>query len=482
MNIIERIKRLFRPRVKPVFTRVPHLAGRRSRETIDVTNEFPFSQAFYILPPPDADSTWRSYNLDSKTLSRMAPADLMSLLVDISPEISRALFDFIRMMNPGYEVLALQPGTEEQDGPGQALVDDFLDRLKEIYGATEIQINRLILAGFLRGAFFAEVVLDEGGRLAVDLATPDPYSARFRKLSDPVRGIVYQLGQWQAGRWRDLTEPTVRYIPVDPVPGSPYGRSLVGPALFSAIFLIGMLHDLRRVVQQQGYPRLDLSIDLERLRLAMPADLESDPEAMKNWIDSIIDEVETVYNALEPDDAYIHTDVIGVNRPVGAVNADSLGAIDGLIRAIERMIIRALKTMPLLFGVNEATTETHANRQWELHAAGIKSLQHLLEQLLEHLLEQALRAGGIQAEVQFRFAELRASEMLRDAQTEAMLISNATAKYEAGWISQDEASLEVTGHEADQVGPRRQAGASIAPQIIQDGNQQAQPIGRQNGR
>lgn len=33
------------------------------------------------------------------------------------------------------------------------------------------------------------------------------------------------------------------------------------------------------------------------------------------------------------------------------------------IRAIERMLFRALKTMPRLMGSNEATSETHANRQ-----------------------------------------------------------------------------------------------------------------------
>jgi len=464
MNLWDRIKSIFAP-MPTITLSLPRPGGYRLRNTVDTTSDFPFSQALYVVPPPDADTTWRTYNLDSKTLSRMAPADLIGLLIDISPDISRALFDFIRMMNPGYEVMALRPGTEEQDMRGQAVIDDYLDLLKELYGAEEVQINRLILNGFLRGAFFAESVLDDAGRLPVDLATPDPYSARFRKVNDPVRGTIYELGQWQAGKWVTLAKPTIRYVPIDPAPGSPYGRSMVAPALFSSIFLIGMLHDLRRVVQQQGYPRLDIAIDLEKLRLAMPASLESDPEAMQNWINGIVNEVKTVFASLQPDDAYVHTDNVSVNRPVGTVNADSLGAIDGLIGAIERMLVRALKTMPLLFGLNEAVSETHANRQWELHAAGIKSLQHLLEQLLEHLLTQVLRAQGIQADVQWRFAELRASEMLRDAQTEAMLIANAAAKRDEGWITQDEAALEVVGHEAVD---EAQAQEAAEPIIVED--------------
>jgi len=161
-----------------------------------------------------------------------------------------------------------------------------------------------------------------------------------------------------------------------------------------------------------------------------------------------------MYGRLEPDDAYVHTDVVKVNRPVGAVDASSLGAVDSLIRAVERMAIRGLKTMPLLMGSNEAVSETHANRQWEIHVAGIKAVQHLAEQMIERLLTLALQMQGLRAVVTFRFAELRASEEFRDAQTAAAIIENAKQKYLAGWISQDEAALEVVGHAPDRPTPR----------------------------
>lgn len=478
MSIIATIKGWFSPSPSPAPRRPRLATGQRARATINDGGDYPFFSALYVMPPPDADTSWRTQKLDSKTLDRMSPARLLELLVNISPEVSRALFDFIRMFNPGWEILALRPGTEEQDARGQAALDDFFKQLDALYGSRDVTINRLILAGFMRGSFFAELALGEDERTAIDLVTPDPYSARFRKAEDPLRGAIYQLGQYQAGGWTDIDAPTVAYIPIDPLPNSPYGRALVAPAIFTSIFLIGLLHDLRRVVAQQGYPRLDLSIDLERLREAMPASLEGDAGAFENWVNDVIAEVQTVYGALEPDDAYIHTDVVQVNRPVGAVNADSLGAIDGLIMALERMATRALKTMPLLMGLDEGGSETHANRQWELHAAGIKAIQHLLEALLERLLTVALRAQGIQAEVKYRFSELRASEMLRDAQTEAMRIANEKAKYDNGWTSQDEASLAITGRPADAPGPRAQAAAP--PEIVQ-GDGENEEVERVNG-
>jgi hypothetical protein len=46
-----------------------------------------------------------------------------------------------------------------------------------------------------------------------------------------------------------------------------------------------------------------------------------------------------------------------------------------------------------------------------------------------------------------KFAEIRAAEMLRDAQSEEKRIANAQAKRNEGWISDEEASVEITGHE-----------------------------------
>lgn len=407
-----------------------------------------------LFAPVSAESDWRTLELDSGTLDTLSPSELMELLADVSPDISRALWDFLRLSNPGWEARALRPGTDELDEAGQAALAAFIAALGAEYGSFDVVLNRLFVGAFLRGAFFAELVLDRRGRVPLDLVTPDPVTARFRRVDDPDRGPLWRLCQGQGVHIIDLNRPTILYVPVDPLPGSPYGRPLAAPALFSSLFLLGLLHDLRRVVAQQGYPRLDLAVSLERLMAAMPADLEADSEALKNWVAATISEVQTVFNGLQPDDAYIHTDVVTVNRPVGAVDASSLGGVDGLIKSLERMLTRALKTMPLLMADMAGASEANANRQWEVHAAGIKSLQHLAENLLSRLLTMALQAQGLPATVEFRFAELRAAEMLRDAQTENLQITNARAKYDAGWTSQDEAAEAVTGHAADVPEPR----------------------------
>ena len=414
-----------------------------------------------VYGPISAEDTWAGLDLDSRALSRMSPTKLLELLAELSPEVSSALWSFLRMCNPGFEATAMRPsGKMPATGAHQAALDAFLATLKQRYGSPDVVIGRLFTGAFLRGAIMAELVLDNSGRAPLDIATPDPASARFREMADPELGRVWQLGQWQGGNFVPLDRETIRYVPVDPLPGHPEGRAIAAPALFAAVFLLAMLHDIRRVVQQQGYPRIDIAIDTAALAAGMPAAARSDPETFKKWINETVRQVEEVYCHLQPDDAYIHTSPITVNRPVGTVDSSSLGGIGTIIETLERMLTRGLKTMPLLMATNQTGTESQSTREWEVYVAGIKSIQHLAEGLLEHLCTLALRAQGIPAVVQWRFAELRAAEMLRDAQTEEIVIRNTSAKYAAGWTSQEEASQAVTGHDPDQEQPRSSGSTS----------------------
>lgn len=449
MSILTTLKNLFTPKRQPITLHMRALpSGRASRDSED---SFPF-RTWVIAPPPDYEHNWQLLRLDSQYLDRLSPARLMEVLADFSPEVSRALWDFLRMCNPGWEYTAKKPGSDTEDKRARDATEAFIKLLADEHGSFDVLVGRLFMGPFLRGAFCAELVLDRRGRLPIDLATPDPGSIRFRRRDDEVRGEVWQPGQWQQN-FVPLDIPTFRYLPVDPFPSSPYGRPLAAPALSTALFLLGMLHDLRRVIQQQGYPRLDIAIQLEKIAAAMPQ-LGADPAAFDAYVNSLVKSVQDAYSQLDPDDAYIHSDTVVVNKPVGAVDASSLGAIDGIIKGLERMLVRALKSMPLMMGLQETTTESQANRTWEIYAASIKSIQHYCEALLDRLLTLALEAQGIQAVVEFRFAELRAAEMLRDAQTEAMQIANESAKYAAGWTSQDESSEAITGHPADAPEPR----------------------------
>lgn len=432
------------------------VARRRpgGRQSVD-TNFFVLT-GLAQLAPFSAEEEWRNAKLDTKALDKVPPSKLIELLADVSPDVSRALWDFLLFMNPGFTYNCYKPNTTTTDKQAQDAIKLFL---KNLHGPfvmnktipVDVIFASLFMGAFMRGAFFAELVLDEAGTMPLEIATPDPATIRAQGVRDPVRGLVWEIGQWQLGTWVPLDRETVFYIPIHPLPGRPYGRSLAAPAVFSTLFLIGLLHDMRRVIAQQGYPRLDIAIDFDKLKSAMPKEAETDPKKLQGWVTEVTDQVANFYSVLEPDDAFVHGNAITLNKPVGTLDVGSIGKLDDLISCIERMAVRALKTMPLLFGINESTSETHANRQWEIHVAGIKALQHLAETMIEGICQIALQVQGIIADVEFRFSELRAAELLRDAQVEALSTNNAIAQYLAGWITNDEASIRITGHKA--VGP-----------------------------
>lgn len=428
-------------------------AGKRA--TVDAPDDL-WANTLSTISMLSADDYWRGMRLDSLTLDKISPAKMLELMVDVSPEISRALFDFLTMFNPGYEYKAFTPGTTTNNEKAKAALDEVMQTLKVLHGSPKIVFDRMAISIFMRGSIFAEAVLGADARSFVDLATPDPQTLTFRKARDEVRGPYWQFGQFQGGQFVRLDDlPTVRYMPIHPLMGKIQGRSPANSALFVCLFLLVMLHDLRRVIQQQGYPRTDVLIDLQKLHDAMPDSITGDPYEFKKWADDLVEDVKKVYASLEPDDTYIHTDAVTVNEPKGAMSTTSLGIIDALFKALERMATRALKTMPLLMATTDGVSEANANRQWEIHAKGIKSLQQACESVLELLLEIVLQAQGIIADVQFRFAELRAAEEFRDAQTLLVKTTIARALYDNGIISQDEAAMLVLNKEkADQEEPR----------------------------
>jgi hypothetical protein len=352
------------------------------------------------------------------------------------------------MCNPGYTVKVYELGGQKViNDAGTQDLNFFLDYLRKLYGSFDVVLGRYFIGAFLRGAICGELVLDGSANEAVDLVAPDPFSVKFKRAIDPLRGLIWVPGQQVGNDFVTLDIPTFKYVPIDPLPASPYGRSLASPALFTSIFMLSLYHDIKRVIMQQGYKRMDIELNTESAQDAFVFDNQGF-DSLGKYISAAIDAVKSVYSQLEPDDAFIHTDIFKMNAPQGTVDSDSIGAIDKIMERLEKTITRGLKSNGVVMDTSNNTNESDANRKWEIYSAGIKSIQHHCENMLEELFQLKLQAKGIQAEVEFRFAELRASEMFRDAQTHQLMIQNARNEEEAGFTSHDEAANKVVGHDA----------------------------------
>lgn len=401
-----------------------------------------------VIPQPEAGD-WRLENVSPDELRRMTPADLIARMIRISPEISRAYFDFLRMANPGHELKAVNVGTDIPNEQGQEWLNWFEKVLgdRNNRGSADVIYNQMLTNLWVRGALFCELVLAKDARTFVDIVVPDAYSARFKVVKDEeVGGQRFQLVQ---GSGRDeiiLDRITVRYIPVDPLPDTPYGTSPVAPGLFPAIFLITMLQDARRVVAQQGWPRLNIMVKVAEIIATMRPEDQKKPEVVKAYVTAAVNEIAASYSDLDPDQAWVHSDTVEFGTPIGAIG--HLEGIGSLISVLERMCVRALKSQPLLFGMPEGVSEANANRQWEVHVQGIQALQSLCATALSSLFTLALEAQGIAAEAKFSFKELRAIEDLRDAQAMFQRLTNAQLAEVLAYMGHDEAAIYAVGHPA----------------------------------
>jgi hypothetical protein len=96
-------------------------------------------------------------------------------------------------------------------------------------------------------------------------------------------------------------------------------------------------------------------------------------------------------------------------------------------------------------GVVEGNTETWSSVDWQIYAKGLESMVHIAAAPLIKAAELHLRLLGMNYTVEASYEPIRANQRMVDAQSEQLEIENAASKRDQGFITQDEASIEITG-------------------------------------
>jgi len=161
------------------------LAGGRLSRDSESTLFGAYGSVLDAPESPEAD--WRRLNLDANTLDRLPPSELSVILADLSPDVSMALWNWLRLCNPGWTCTATQPGTAEPDLPAQAALDAFMAGLRGPYvnqtPGANVVIGMALSSLFLRGSALLELVLDQRGRQPVNIAVPDPIYAHHQRAA-----------------------------------------------------------------------------------------------------------------------------------------------------------------------------------------------------------------------------------------------------------------------------------------------------------
>src|SRR5438876_377123 len=77
---------------------VPYLVSGKGRQSRDDPS-LAYLPGLTYLAPFSADERWRHLLRDPRRLDHIPTADLLELLTEVSPDVSRALWDLLRLCN-----------------------------------------------------------------------------------------------------------------------------------------------------------------------------------------------------------------------------------------------------------------------------------------------------------------------------------------------------------------------------------------------
>lgn len=382
---------------------------------------------------------YEQYDISKLENSYLTASQLLALLPDLSSDVGLALWNVLRLGTAGFEYKVLDLSGNE-DEAAKELLDNLMSRINERSGGVDGLIAQWFSSAFLQGGVCGEVALTEDMRDVDDFICIDPYSIKFNR-NEEGKLVAFHIPPSSTMRI-EMNPEKFWYIPVDPWIDDPYGRAPSAPVLQEVWFDISVITDLRKVVHNQGWPRIDIKILEEVLVNNAPMGIKNDPQKLRDWLDDRLRDVQTAYNELEPDDSFVHFDSVEIGQ---AASSGKLFDATAVMRVIERRMIKALKQLPILMASNEGTTETHGIVQWQIYVNGLKTFRKPVAFILSKMMELALQVWGIQGRVECSFEEIRTTDRKAEAEAEKIEIANAIDKWKMGWISWEDSAVEITG-------------------------------------
>lgn len=381
--------------------------------------------------------------LKEDTFRRYSPSKLLQILRNCHPDVSQAVWNFKILGNSGYTVnVTLLNGEEHKSG--QKLIEDFLRNL-EYYSSDGFEKGRgiqkvidcLIDSILVRGAAALEMVLNKDLDDCLYLVPVDPETITFEYQNG--RLIPYQEDV-------KLDIPTFFYEGLDETDTDPYGTSPFLSVIQTLAFQIQVLNDIKAVIHNQGYGKYDIKVIEEVLLKRMPINIRNNEKKKQEWLDQQLKQIIDMYSKLDPDAAFVHFDSV----EVGMIdNAKAMVDPQKIMAVIDTQILAALKQYSTLMGRrSQGQTEQYAKLEIKIFMKSVQRVQRMVESILSRALTRYLNLKGMQGYVYFKLNDVEIRTALERVNFEQIAILNAAMKRDQGWITQDEAAMEIVGHKA----------------------------------
>ena len=391
-------------------------------------------------------------NKDLLTLRSSATTSRATVreFVAASPDLSAAVNAYVRTaITSNYTAVAKNPdGSFNRDATAllkQLLVKfDVLPDYSVGFGGfySLRTLSEMFVAELQRyGSCGAELVLDKN-QLPAQITPVSTFNIKLYPADNAMRLVPKQ---YLAGEYIDLDIPTFFYIPLDQDPLEPYSNSPLETALQPVLFQQEFMNDVRRIVKKVIHPRNVLTIDEDKFRKNIPPKYLYDPEGLAGYLELVKTDLAGMVNGLNPEDALILMDTIGLEIvDHGSTNlSKEYEVLSGIADA---KLATAAKVLPSILGhgsqsANIASAEVLLFMKFVQGAAWAK-----LNELYSRIFTLAVRLYGFDVFVEFAYDQI---DLRPDSELEAfkaMKQSRILEQLSLGFISDDEASIALTGN------------------------------------
>jgi hypothetical protein len=242
-----------------------------------------------------------------------------------------------------------------------------------------------------------------------------------------------------------LDAPTIFYIALDQSLITAYPTSPLEASIRAVLFSEQFVNDIQRVIQRAIHPRLDVSIDEEKFRKNIPQEIEHDEEKLTDYQNQFIAELQQLVNNLEPQDALVHFDSIGLEL-VNNGNASLSNEYDFIQKLAQAKLASGSKTMPAVLGLGSDTQNVASTQSMLFVKAAAGAIRAKLNEFYSRLFTLAVRLMGQDVTVAFEYDDIDLRPASELESFKAVKQSRILEQLSLGLITDEEACLALTGH------------------------------------
>jgi hypothetical protein len=248
--------------------------------------------------------------------------------------------------------------------------------------------------------------------------------------------------QYVGGTEIDLDIPTFVYLAIDQDLLNAYSTSYFEAAIQPILADADFTNDLRRVLKRAVHPRVTAKLIEDKIKLAAPPDILSDPEKYGVFLNQLLADVENVINGLNPEDALVGFDSVEYGYMEGQAG-DVAGTFQAVQAILNAKVATGAKTMPAVLGHTSTANAASAETMLFLKHADI--VRRKLNEFWSRMFTLAVRLFGNDVYIDFQYAQIDLRPTAELEAYRAMYQSRILMQLSLGMISDEESCVLLTG-------------------------------------